>query len=82
LGGLVYQVRAPPDGLIRRCTYLADGHPIATSWYGVDLVDLVEERPDIEDRKIGGVASRARTASASVAAAVSWTEKIPDIAEA
>ena len=42
--------REDADDLIRWRAYLADGHPIAASWYGVDLVDLVEERPDIKDR--------------------------------
>lgn len=44
------------NDLIRWRSYLADGHPVAVSWFGIDPVDLVEERPDIEDREIGGVA--------------------------
>lgn len=44
------------NDLIRWRSYLADGNPVAAPWYGVDPVDLVEERPDIEDREIGGVA--------------------------
>jgi hypothetical protein len=41
------------DDLIRWYFDLADRYPVAAAWY---WVDLVEERPDVEDREIRGVA--------------------------
>jgi hypothetical protein len=44
------------DDLIRWHFDLADRYPVVAAWCWLDLVKLVEERPDVEDREVRGVA--------------------------